>query len=528
MGETETLIATYTYDANGNRTSLIYANGTTTTYAYNKANLLTSVVNKKGNTTLSSHTYTYYLDGNIASENENGTTKTYEYDGLGRLTKETQNGTITIYTYDANGNRSTMTQNGSTTTYTYDANNRLLAETAVIPTLYYYDVNGNTIGIMKGGDPAGAYTYSLFGNQISYTPNGVLYIYYTYRPDGLRHSIGDKVHVWDGANIVADVDGNDISVYIRGANLIYADDGNIIYYHFNAHGDVVALTNENGTKTKSYAYSAFGVEYSPSDFDDNPFRYCGEYFDKETQTIYLRARYYNAEQGRFTQQDGWEFANAKDPLSLNLYTYCSNNPVTYIDPSGHFLLTAIVLGAIVATVLMTSGCSNEKEPHDYRENNSPNINCYMYAFDLAPHPKGFFMNPGRYSTGEQMYDFSTRKFLYDVNEIANFVIRDMEQLGKEVRLLKNPSEKEENEHLVALRSTTNPIYMQLPSFLNLPYSASILATDYHFAVQLSDGTWAEKIGGSASRWNKIDGTSPESWDSNYDSEIIYFAVKNDF
>ena len=48
--------------------------------------------------------YTYYLDGNIASENENGTTKTYEYDGLGRLTKETRNGTITVYTYDTNGN----------------------------------------------------------------------------------------------------------------------------------------------------------------------------------------------------------------------------------------------------------------------------------------------------------------------------------------------------------------------------------------------------------------------------------------
>ena len=69
-------------------------------------------------------------------------------------------------------------------------------------------------------------------------------IYYTYRPDGLRHSIGDKVHVWDGSNIVADVDGNDVSVYIRGVNLIYADDGDKTYYHFNAHGDVVVKVHK--------------------------------------------------------------------------------------------------------------------------------------------------------------------------------------------------------------------------------------------------------------------------------------------
>jgi YD repeat-containing protein len=141
-----------------------YTNGTTTTYAYNKANLVTSVLNKKGTTTLSSHTYTYYLDGNIASETVNSVETTYEYDGLGRLTKETKNGTITMYTYDANGNRATMTQNNVTTTYTYDANNRLTAETAAgVATTYTYDNNGNLINAWNGGNPVAAYAYNLFG-----------------------------------------------------------------------------------------------------------------------------------------------------------------------------------------------------------------------------------------------------------------------------------------------------------------------------------------------------------------------------
>ena len=221
-----------------------------------------------------------------------------------------------------------MTQNNVTTTYTYDANNRLTAETAAgVATTYTYDNNGNLINAWNAGNPVGAYSYNLFGNQVSYTPDGVVFTNYTYRPDGLRHSIGDKIHVWDAANIVADVDGNDIVVYFRGINLIYADDGSRTYYHFNAHGDVIVLTNASGTKTKSYSYNAFGVEYNEATLDDNPFRYCGEYYDKETKTIYLRARYYDSAQGRFTQED---------PIrdGYNWYSYCDGNPVNCIDPTG--------------------------------------------------------------------------------------------------------------------------------------------------------------------------------------------------
>ena len=65
------------------------------------------------------------------------------------------------------------------------------------------------------------------------------------------------------------------------------------YYTQNAHGDVVNLTDETGAVTKSYTYDAFGVEQNIDDADDNAFRYCGEYYDSESGTIYLRARYYD-------------------------------------------------------------------------------------------------------------------------------------------------------------------------------------------------------------------------------------------
>ena len=321
------------FPANTTRISMTNANGTSTVYTYNKANLVTSVQNLSGNTLLSSHAYTYYLDGNIRTETADGETKSYEYDDLGRLTREVKDGVLRAYdisyTYDARGNRATKTQGLTTTTYSYDANNRLLAQsTGLSTTVYTYDANGNTLSAMTDGSPAYSYTYGLFGTQDRYTHDGILYTDYTYRPDGLRHSVGDTVHLWDGTNIVADVENGDATVYFRNINLIYAEnDGEQTYYHFNAHGDVVLLTSENGIKEKSYEYSSFGTEYSPSISDDNPFRYCGEYCDTETNTIYLRARYYDSSLGRFTQED---------PIrsSSNWYAYCNGNPIRYIDPSG--------------------------------------------------------------------------------------------------------------------------------------------------------------------------------------------------
>ena len=124
-------------------------------------------------------------------------------------------------------------------------------------------------------------------------------------------------------------------VYIYGHTLI--SQGNSWYYLYNAHGDVVKYINTTGAVLQSYDYDAFGEEADPSATDTNPFRYAGQYFDDETGTYYLRARYYNPGNGRFTQQDSWGYADPADPLSLNLYVYCINNPVMYIDPSGNSL-----------------------------------------------------------------------------------------------------------------------------------------------------------------------------------------------
>ena len=393
MSEDGALAATYTYNVNGGRASLTYANGNVTTYSYNLANWLTELVNKKGSTVVSSYSYGYYASGNQRTETDHEeVVTTYTYDGLGRLTQESSSeGKVYNYTYDANSNRASMviSNNGTTiesVVYTYDANNRLLREVntlilSVETTEYAYDNNGNLLSnyVYSSSDTVISslvYTYNGFNQQASVSANdGTITAHYTYNAQGIRDTktlgITTTEFLLDGGAVVGEMRGLSTDTYLRGSNLISANGDT--YYLFNGHGDVVNLTNTNGNSTKTYEYDAFGVEDDIDSNDLNPFRYCGEYFDNETGTYYLRARYYDPNTGRFTQEDPhWDSSNsiygdtpaALDALGLtsstntpqilaiqqsgNLYVYCVGNPVCFTDPSGEIsvkLAKVIIKGA---------------------------------------------------------------------------------------------------------------------------------------------------------------------------------------
>jgi hypothetical protein len=50
--------------------------------------------------------------------------------------------------------------------------------------------------------------------------------------------------------------------------------------------------------------------------------------------MYAQARYYLPEVGRFISEDAY-WGKVSGPQSLNLYAYCTNNPIHRIDPSGN-------------------------------------------------------------------------------------------------------------------------------------------------------------------------------------------------
>jgi len=148
---------------------------------------------------------------------------------------------------------------------------------------------------------------------------------------------------------------------VIGANLISRKIGtNKVYYSYNGHGDVTALLDA-ATKNKraQYAYDAFGnvtdekyydsngnITTNPANTIKSPIRY-GEYqYDSETEytdaqgnfvtgLYYLNARHYDPGTARFLEVDTYS-GNIADPLSLNLYSYCRNEPIMYTDPTGHY------------------------------------------------------------------------------------------------------------------------------------------------------------------------------------------------
>lgn len=106
------------------------------------------------------------------------------------------------------------------------------------------------------------------------------------------------------------------------------------YYLYNAHGDVTGLVDAEGNIAATYDYDAFGNILSETGAANNSIKYAGYQHDKESGLYYLNARYYDSVTARFISEDTYR-GKANDPLSLNLYTYCQNNPICYTDPSGH-------------------------------------------------------------------------------------------------------------------------------------------------------------------------------------------------
>ena len=202
-----------------------------------------------------------------------------------------------------------------------------------------------------------------------------------------------------------DVTGVETVRYIRGINLIKSDKSG--FYLFNAHGDVVQLADTNGTVTRVYRYDAFGVEKEPEPGDQNPFRYCAEYFDKETGSVYLRARYYEPRTGRF---------RAEDPVrdGLNWYTYAGSNPICFIDPLGLYfiplrdtvngrndLYTNIVWDEKTSTATVTMA------PLGYSPNANPNVvnewAKYVITYKFKVGVDGAYISNGRMYVDDAIY-----------------------------------------------------------------------------------------------------------------------------
>ncbi|SHL04248.1 RHS repeat-associated core domain-containing protein [Desulforamulus aeronauticus] len=127
--------------------------------------------------------------------------------------------------------------------------------------------------------------------------------------------------------------------------------------------------DQNGNIVNNYAYDEWGNILTKQEQVTNPLRYAGEYYDDESGLYYLRSRYYDPTIGRFISRDSYE-GDITNPLSLNLYTYVENDPLSYVDPSGHSLIGAVIGIGIGVAIGISTGSSRNKGGSSYSGSNS--------------------------------------------------------------------------------------------------------------------------------------------------------------
>lgn len=149
-------------------------------------------------------------------------------------------------------------------------------------------------------------------------------------------------YIYSGSKLMQmSVGGNTLNFTYdaSGAPLTISYNGITFYYVTNVQGDVVGILSPSGVEVVRYGYDAWGNIMSVSGTmasslgATNPLRYRGYVYDEETELYYLRSRYYDPEIGRFINADGL-VSTGQGLLGNNMFAYCLNSPVLYIDTDG--------------------------------------------------------------------------------------------------------------------------------------------------------------------------------------------------
>jgi len=338
-------------------------------------------------------------NGNIMAVTQDGQRHAYTYDGIGQLIEDkafvTKTVTKTIEVTEVVIDDETGEEIEVVTEKVVETQ-----EPEVIITMYTYDNGGNLVQVTEKVDDAAAVTTKEFkygggaanpgwmdqltkvnGITLTYDAIGNLFndgastyhwqkgsqlasiegavnASYTYDYTGLRSSktIGGVTtdFIWAGGLLMAQIgsDGNTIAwSYDQGGKMLgftltHGSKIEQFFYLRNLQGDVVAIHNAAGEVIVRYTYDAWGNLLTCEDTSGynigeiNPIRYRGYYWDTETGFYYCQSRYYNPQWCRWINADVF-MDTMVGILGTNMYAYCSNNPVNYLDPGGYFGINTV-------------------------------------------------------------------------------------------------------------------------------------------------------------------------------------------
>ncbi len=201
-------------------------------------------------------------------------------------------------------------------------------------------------GIAKNGSSYITYTYDENGQRIRKQGPGNTALYFGEGYE-VRGSVG-VVHLFAGTQRV---------VSIRS-------DGHEQWYLSDHLGSASIVTDENGAVQEKIDYFPYGTYRERSDYSSTfppvNYTFTDQEDDDETGLYNYGARLYDPTLGRFLSADSI-IPDPTDLQSYNRYSYCLNNPLIYVDPSGHFSLgslvdsfiTGVVAAAVFAAIVIT-------------------------------------------------------------------------------------------------------------------------------------------------------------------------------
>jgi RHS repeat-associated protein len=349
----------YLYDAVGNRTSeQIDGNVTASSYTDNgnKLNQLTSQ-SANGKMVFSGNTGTVpsmvTVGGNAAT-----TSYSTNFSGVANVTSGVN--TVAVVAKDVNGNTSTnnyqVTTSGSSASYSYDNNGNLLSDGT---RTFGWDAKNQLVSIIyNSGTNAGnhtEFTYNGLGQRVKIVER-------TGTTIGTGTITSTKQYVWTKGGIAEERDGsNNITkrYFGQGEQRISGSTTTNYFYTRDHLGSVrEVIGNDGSTIHQRYAYDPFGRQSKVSGSNilndlDCDFQYAGMYFHATSVLNLTMYRAYNPNIGRWLSRD-----SSGEGSGLNLYAYCGNNPINYVDVLGidrtdsqrtsQFIHGAIALVGVVA------------------------------------------------------------------------------------------------------------------------------------------------------------------------------------
>jgi RHS repeat-associated protein len=173
--------------------------------------------------------------------------------------------------------------------------------------------------------------------------NGTVITHYPFGTYESTDTGSTTKHVYAGEMLVATVQDT-------------AASAEVYHNHLDHLNSTVAVSNSVGALDQSLSYYPFGDTLSDVQYGDQRqnIQHTGHYKDDETSLIYMGARYYAGDTGRFTSQDpvslalgDWKTVQDKtdgkigfylsNPQSHNSYSYTANNPLKFVDKNGEFI-----------------------------------------------------------------------------------------------------------------------------------------------------------------------------------------------